>query len=328
MADGSNARMAAPSKIRLGHSELDITRVGLGCMGMSEFYGPSDDDSSIRTLHSALEQGVSFFDTADMYGSGHNEELLGRAFRDRWSELTLATKFAVERGPDKDFRGINNKPEYIRSACEASLKRLGRDNIDLYYMHRRDPQVPLADSIGAMKGLVEQGKVRYIGISEVTPAELREAHAIHPISAVQNELSMWSREPLQGMLQTAGELGTTFVAYSPLGRGFLTGAIPDRGSLAESDFRLKNPRFTDESLEHNRRFLGVIEGIAGARGISMPQVALAWVLEQAPNLAVIPGTRRIERLQENLSADAVRFSAAELQAIAASLPQDTAGARY
>ena len=325
--DSSRASQPLPAKIRLGHSELDITRIGLGCMGMSEFYGPSDDNESIKTLHAALDAGVNFFDTADMYGSGHNEQLVGRAFKGRWDKLVLATKFAVVRGPNGERLGISNDPAYIQSACEASLRRLGRDNIDLYYMHRRDQNVPLADSIGAMKNLVEQGKVRYLGISEVSPAELREAHAIHPISAVQNEFSMWSREPLDGMLAACRELGTTFVSYSPLGRGFLTGSIPDRGSLAESDFRLKNPRFTEQSLEHNRQFLRVIDDIAAKHGASKAQLALAWVLNQAENLAVIPGTRHVPRLKENIGAGQFVFTEAELAEITAQLPE-TAGDRY
>ncbi|MCB1216833.1 aldo/keto reductase [bacterium] len=326
--EANSGAAARARRIRLGHSDAEISRVGLGCMGMSEFYGPSDEAESIKVLQGALDVGVNFFDTADMYGSGHNEELLGRAFAGRWHELVLATKFAVERGPDGAFTGINNKPEYIHSACEASLKRLGRDNLDLYYMHRRDPAVPLSESIGAMKELVEQGKVRWIGISEVSPQELREAFAIHPISAVQNEFSMWSREPLDGMLETAGELGTTFVAYSPLGRGFLTGAIKDKDALDPSDFRLHNPRFSDEALEQNRSFLEVIAQVAQEHGVSSPQVALAWVLNQSPNLAVIPGTRKLSRLQENIAAGEISFSAEQLQGITAGLPEQTAGTRY
>lgn len=326
--DSKAGKPVKPQRIRLGHSDLQISRVGLGCMGMSEFYGPSDDAESIKVLQDALDLGVNFFDTADMYGSGHNEELIGKAFAGRWDEMVLATKFAVQRTEDGGFSGINNSPEYIHRACEASLKRLGRDNLDLYYMHRRDPAVPLSDSIGAMKELVEQGKVRWIGISEVSPQELREAHAVHPISAVQNELSMWSREPLNGMLDATRELGTTFVAYSPLGRGFLTGRIKDKDSLDPTDFRRNNPRFADESLEHNRRFLDVIDNVAGEHGASSAQVALAWVLNQSENLAVIPGTRKLSRLKENIAAEAISFTPAQLREITEALPEQTAGARY
>lgn len=326
--DANTAGKMIPNRIRLGNTDTEISRVGLGCMGMSEFYGPSDEAESIKVLHGALELGVNFFDTADMYGSGHNEELIGRAFAGRWNQLVLATKFAVERGADGAFTGINNRPEYIHQACEASLRRLGRDNLDLYYMHRRDREVPYSESIGAMKELVEQGKVRWIGISEVSPEELREANEIHPITAVQNELSMWSREPLDGMLGTAAALGTTFVAYSPLGRGFLTGAIKDKDSLDETDFRRRNPRFADEAFEQNRRFLEVIDSVAAENNVSTAQVALAWVLNQAPNLAVIPGTRKLSRLQENIAAAGISFSAEQLAGITAGLPEQTAGTRY
>lgn len=314
--------------IELGHSDLKLTAMGLGCMGMSEFYGPSDDAENVRTLHAALDMGVNFFDTADIYGPFTNEELLGRAFAGRWHELVLATKFGIERKPDRSWRGYNGRPDYVKAACEASLRRLGRDTIDLYYMHRKDPQVPIEETVGAMKALVEAGKVRYLGLSEVTVEDLRRAHAVHPISALQTEYSLWSREPEAALFEVCAELGITFVAYSPLGRGFLTGKITDRDSLSEDDWRRNNPRFQAETMAANQRFVALLNEIAAAKEVTPAQIALAWVHSQNDRLVTIPGTRKVTRLAENLGALQVQFTDEEEARIRAALPAQTAGDRY
>lgn len=313
---------------RLGHSTLDINRIGLGCMGMSEFYGSFNEEESINTLHKAIELGVNFFDTADMYGSGANEQLLGKAFKGRWDNIVLATKFAVMRGPNGEFLGLNGKPEYIRKACDQSLSNLGVEAIDLYYMHRQDPAVEIEEIVGTMSDLVKQGKVKYIGLSEVNPDTIRRAHKVHPITALQTEYSLWSREPENELFQVCQELGITFVAYSPLGRGFLTGAIKSRADLEKGDFRLNNPRFTDEAIKENLKFVEVIDGIAQSKGVSKAQIALAWVLSRNDEMTVIPGTRKIERLEENLGAFNVELTQADLDLIQASIPPITVGARY
>ncbi|MEZ4918151.1 MAG: aldo/keto reductase [Saprospiraceae bacterium] len=312
----------------LGHSPLTINRIGLGCMGMSEFYGSFDEKESTKTLHKAIDLGVNFFDTADMYGSGANERLLGKAFKGRWEELVLATKFAVMRGPNGEFLGVNGKPEYIQQACESSLKNLGVEAIDLYYMHRKDPAVEIEDIVGAMAELVKQGKVKYLGLSEVDPETLRRAHAVHPISALQTEYSLWSREPEEELLDVCQELGITFVAYSPLGRGFLTGAIKSRADFEQGDFRLHNPRFTDEAIQENLKFIEVIDDIANSKGVSKAQLALAWILSQNDEITTIPGTRKIHRLEENLGALNVDLSEADLDTIKKHIPAVTVGARY
>lgn len=314
----------------LGGSTLQVGRIGLGCMGMSEFYGGARDDAAaVATLHAAVELGVDHFDTADMYGAGHNEALLARAFADRWDRVTVATKFGVRRGPDGEWLGLSARPEYVKEACDKSLARLGRDVIDLYYQHRPDPNVPVEESVGAMKQLVEAGKVRFLGVSEFSAAQLRAAHAVHPITAVQTEYSLWTRDVEQdGVLHACRELGIAFVAYSPLGRGFLTGAIPDRNALAADDWRRQNPRFTDEALAENARFLELLRELAARKGATVAQVALAWVLAQGEDVFVIPGTRRVERLQENLGAWRVPLSAEELADVRRRLPGQTAGARY
>ncbi|MBK8232098.1 MAG: aldo/keto reductase [Candidatus Eisenbacteria bacterium] len=314
----------------LGRSTLQVERIGLGCMGMSEFYGGTRDEvEHTRTLHAAIELGIDHFDTADMYGSGHNEELVGKAFADRWDKVTVATKFAVRRGPNGEWLGICGRPEYVREACELSLKRLGRETIDLYYQHRPDPEVPVEESVGAMKRLVEEGKVRYIGVSEFSAAQIRAAHAVHPITALQCEYSLWSREvETDGSLEVCRELGIAVVAYSPLGRGFLTGAITSREALDPTDFRRRNPRFTDQALEENARFLDLIRDLAARKGATEAQIALAWVLAQGEDVFVIPGTRRIDRLKENLGAWDVRFTADELAEIRSRLPRETVGTRY
>ncbi|MCC7141845.1 MAG: aldo/keto reductase [Candidatus Eisenbacteria bacterium] len=314
----------------LGRSTLQVERIGLGCMGMSEFYGGTRDEvEHTRTLHAAIELGIDHFDTADMYGSGHNEELVGKAFADRWDKVTVATKFAVRRGPNGEWLGICGRPEYVREACELSLKRLGRETIDLYYQHRPDPEVPVEESVGAMKRLVEEGKVRYIGVSEFSAAQIRAAHAVHPITALQCEYSLWSRDvETDGSLEVCRELGIAVVAYSPLGRGFLTGAITSREALDPTDFRRRNPRFTDQALEENARFLDLIRDLAARKGATEAQIALAWVLAQGEDVFVIPGTRRIDRLKENLGAWDVRFTADELAEIRSRLPRETVGTRY
>lgn len=312
----------------LGHSTLNVNRIGLGCMGMSEFYGAFDEKESIKTLHKAIELGVNFFDTADMYGWGANERLLGTALKGRWDEVILATKFAVMRGPNGEFLGLNGKPEYVRRACDQSLQNLGLEAIDLYYMHRKDPKVEIEDTVGAMAALVKQGKVKYLGLSEVDAETLRRAHAVHPITALQTEYSMWSREPEQEIFDVCKELGITFVAYSPLGRGFLTGAIKSRADLEEGDFRLNNPRFTDEAIKENLKFVDVVNRIAQSKGVSKAQVALAWVLRQNDEITTIPGTRKIHRLEENLGALNVVLTEDDLSIIADNLPAVTVGERY
>lgn len=314
----------------LGNGTLEVGRIGLGCMGMSEFYGGTRDEAGhIALLHTAIELGVDFFDTADMYGSGHNEELLGTAFSDRWDRVTVATKFGVRRGADGEWLGVCCRPEYVKEACERSLKRLGLEVIDLYYQHRPDPDVPVEESVGAMKELVEEGKVRFIGLSEVSSEQLRAAHAVHPITALQTEYSLWTRDVEQnGILETCRDLGIAFVAYSPLGRGFLTGAIPSREALDEHDWRRDNPRFSDAAMTENAGFLQLLRDIAARKGATEAQVALAWVLAQGENIFVIPGTRRVERLKENLGAAELRFTAEELAEIRNRLPRETAGSRY
>lgn len=312
---------------RLGNSDLQVGRIGLGCMGMSEFYGAAEDAESIRTLHGALELGVNFFDTADMYGSGRNEELLGRAFKGKWQQVVLATKFGIQRGPDASFTGVCGRPEYVRECCEQSLRRLGVETIDLYYQHRVDPQVPIEETVGAMADLVRAGKVRHLGLSEADADQIRRAHRTHPIAALQTEYSLWSRDAEGAILDTCRELGIAFVAYSPLGRGFLTGAIPGREALAADDYRLHTPRFQADALERNRAFVALVEALAAAKGVTPAQVALAWVLHQGKDIFPIPGTRKLDRLRENLAASQVRFSAAELADIRSRLPT-AVGARY
>jgi len=312
----------------LGHSTLTVNRVGLGCMGMSEFYGSFDETESINTMHKAIDLGVNFFDTADMYGSGANEQLLGKAFKDRWHEVILATKFAVMRGPNGEFTGISGKPEYIREACNQSLQRLGIEAIDLYYMHRKDPEVEIEEIVGTMADLVKQGKVKSIGLSEVDAETLRRAHAVHPVTALQTEYSLWSREPEQELFDVCKELGITFVAYSPLGRGFLTGAIKSRADLEAGDFRLTNPRFTHDAIKENLKFVEVVERLAQSKGVSKAQIALSWILNQNDEITTIPGTRKIYRLEENLGAFNVELTQADLDVIEENMPTETVGERY
>lgn len=312
---------------KLGNSDLQVSRLGLGCMGMSEFYGPADEAESIKTLHGAIDRGVNFFDTADMYGSGHNEELIGRAFKGKWNQVVLATKFGFLRDGKGGFAGLDCSPAHIKEACDDSLRRLGTETIDLYYAHRVDPKVPIEDSVGAMADLVKAGKVRFLGLSEAEPDHLRRATKVHPIVALQTEYSLWSRDPEGAILDTCRELNMAFVAYSPLGRGFLTGAIPSRDALDPSDYRLHSPRFQEDALAQNNQFVEIVNGIAKTKGITPAQVALAWVLHQDANIFPIPGTRKISRLEENLAAMNVSFTADELAAIRARLP-NAAGGRY
>lgn len=312
----------------LGNSTLNVNRIGLGCMGMSEFYGSFDETESINTLHKAIELGVNFFDTADMYGSGANEKLIGKAFKGRWDEVILATKFAVMRGPNGEWLGLNGQPEYIKKACEQSLSNLGTEAIDLYYMHRQDPKVEIEVIVGAMAELVKEGKVKYLGLSEVDADTIRRAHKVHPITALQTEYSLWSREPEQELFEVCKELGITFVAYSPLGRGFLTGAIKSRADMEAGDFRLSNPRFTDEAIKENLKFVEVIDQLAKDKGVTKAQIALAWILSQNDEITAIPGTRKIQRLEENLGAYQVELTPADLKTIEASMPKMTIGNRY
>ena len=301
--------------------------MGLGCMGMSEFYGESDEQESIATLHGAIELGVDFYDTADMYGSGHNEELIGRAFAGKWDKVVLATKFGFIRDGKGGFAGLDCSPKHIKEACEASLKRLNTEVIDLYYAHRVDPKVPIEDTVGAMNDLVGAGKIRYIGLSEASSEDLRRASQEATITALQTEYSMWSRDVEEDILATCRDLNIAFVAYSPLGRGFLTGAITSRESLEATDFRLHSPRFQEDTLEKNKAFLALIEGIAKDKDATPAQIALAWVLHQGGDIFPIPGTRKMSRLKENLAALQIRFSEAELAGIRDHLPT-AEGGRY
>jgi aryl-alcohol dehydrogenase-like predicted oxidoreductase len=312
----------------LGNSALKVNRIGLGCMGMSEFYGSFDEAESIHTLHKAIDLGVNFFDTADMYASGGNEKLIGKAFHGKWDKLVLATKFAVMRGPNGEWLGLNGQPEYIVKACEQSLKNLGTDVIDLYFMHRQAPDVEIEVIVDTMANLVKQGKIKSIGLSEVSVDTIRRAHKVHPITAIQTEYSLWSREPEKEVFDVCKELGITFVAYSPLGRGFLTGAFKSRADFEAGDFRLTNPRFTDEAIKENSKFVEVIDQVAKDKNVTKAQVALAWILSQNNEITAIPGTRKINRLEENLGAYNVNFSQADFDLIASSIPRNAIGNRY
>ena len=316
-------------KRTLGTQGLVVSEQGLGCMGMSEFYGPRDDAESLRTIDRALELGVDFLDTADAYGPHANEELVGQALRGRRARVVLATKFGNVRTPDGKFLGIDGRPEYVRACVEASLARLGVDVIDLYYQHRVDPKVPIEDTVGAMAELVKEGKVRYLGLSEAAPATIRRAHAVHPISALQTEYSLWSRDPEGELLATVRELGIGFVAYSPLGRGFLTGHIQSTSQLDDADRRNVMPRFQGANLDKNLALVARVKELAAARGVTAGQLALAWVLAQGEDIVPIPGTKRRKYLEENLAASALTLSPAELRALDAALPKGAAvGDRY
>ena len=312
----------------LGTQGLEVSAIGLGCMGMSDFYGEADDALSLRVLHHALDIGVNFLDTADMYGVGANERLLSRLLQTRRDEVVLATKFGNMRAPDGSFLGVNGRPEYVRSACDASLQRLGVDHIDLYYQHRVDREVPIEETVGAMAELVRAGKVRHLGLSEASAATLQRAAKVHPIAALQSEYSLWSREDIeQDVLPTCRTLGIGLVAYSPLGRGFLTGAIQSTERLDARDTRRQHPRF--QALDTNLRLVAALTEIAQARGCTPAQLALAWLLGRDPHIVPIPGTRRIERLDENAAAAAIVLGDAERQAIEQALAQcAVVGTRY
>jgi aryl-alcohol dehydrogenase-like predicted oxidoreductase len=314
----------------LGRSGLSVSALGLGCMGMSEFYGPRDDAESLATLRRALDLGVTFLDTADVYGPLINEELVGRAIRERRDSVVLATKFGILRDPaDPTRRGISGRPEYVRQACDASLRRLGVDRIDLYYQHRVDPAVPIEDTVGAMAGLVRAGKVRFLGLSEAGAQTLRRACAVHPIAALQSEYSLWSRDPEDEVLRTCRELGIGFVAYSPLGRGFLTGELRRFEDLAADDYRRFSPRFQGENFAKNLELVARVQALAAERGCTPAQLALAWVLAQGEDVVPIPGTKRRARLEENVGALEVALSPADLARIDEVAPRGAAaGSRY
>ncbi len=314
---------------KLGSQGLVVSIMGLGCMGMSEFYGPTDEKESIATIHRALELGVNFLDTSDMYGPFTNEELLCRAIHDRRDQVIIATKFGIQRSSDPMQRSISGRPEYVRAACEGSLRRLGIDTIDLYYQHRVDASVPIEETVGAMAELVKAGKVRYLGLSEAAPATLRRAHAVHLISALQTEYSLWSRDPEDEILPTVRELGIGFVPYSPLGRGFLTGQFKRFEDLAPDDFRRYSPRFMGENFQKNLQLVDKVTELAQAKGVTPGQLALAWVLAQGDDIVPIPGTKRRTYLEENIAAAAIHLTPAELAAIDAVLPPGAAsGDRY
>ena len=303
-------------KRKLGRQGLEVGELGLGCMGMSEFYGPRDDQESTATIHRALDLGITLLDTADIYGPFINEELVGQAIAGRRDEVVLATKFGIVRDPaNPSARGVDGRPEYVRRSCEASLRRLGTDHIDLYYQHRVDPDTPIEETVGAMAELVSAGQVRYLGLSEAGPQTIRRAHAVHPISALQTEYSIWARQPEAEVLPTVRELGIGFVAYSPLGRGFLTGAV-DMAELAPGDFRRGQPRFLGENLDVNQVIANRIRQLAAARGVTPAQLALAWVAQQGRDIVPIPGTKRRRYLEENAAAAGLVLTDAELTALA------------
>jgi aryl-alcohol dehydrogenase-like predicted oxidoreductase len=314
---------------KLGSQGLEVSALGLGCMGMSDFYGGRDDTESAATINLALDRGVTFLDTADMYGVGKNEELVGRVVRERREWVVVATKFGNVRGPDGSFQGINGRPDYVRAACDASLKRTGLDVIDLYYQHRVDPEVAIEETVGAMAELVTAGKVKYLGLSEAAPSTVRRAHKVHPITALQTEYSLWSRDPEDELLPTVRELGIGFVPYSPLGRGFLTGQFKTPDDLPDDDTRRNHPRFQGEAFAKNLELVAEIGAMAEAKGCTPAQLALAWVLAQGEDIVPIPGTKRRTYLEDNLGALDVALSAEDLARIDRVLPPGAAtGTRY
>jgi aryl-alcohol dehydrogenase-like predicted oxidoreductase len=314
---------------RLGTQGLEVSVLGLGCMGMSEFYGTADEGEAIATIHRALELGITFLDTADMYGWGANERLVGKAIADRRDQVVLATKFGNMRGPAGEFLGISGKPDYVRSACDASLARLGVDTIDLYYQHRVDLETPIEETVGTMAELVQAGKVRYLGLSEAAPATIRRAHAVHPISALQSEYSLWTRDPEPEILPTVRKLGIGLVAYSPLGRGFLSGRIRSVDDLDETDSRRRGPRFQEENLRRNLELVAAVEALAAEKGVTPSQLALAWVLSRGDDIVPIPGTKRRTYLEENAAAVGIELTPEEVERLEHAFPVGaTAGDRY
>jgi aryl-alcohol dehydrogenase-like predicted oxidoreductase len=314
---------------KLGNSDLTVSAIGLGCMSMSGTYGKSDDEQSIAVVHRALDLGVNFIDSSDMYGWGHNEQLLGRALKGRRHRAVLATKFGQVQSPDGKGNLVDGSPAYVARACDASLKRLGVDVVDVYFQHRVDPKVPIEDTVGAMSRLVEQGKVRYLGLSEAAPATIQRAHAVHPISAVQSEYSLLYRSPAEETLPTCRERGISYIAYSPLGRGFLTGRLQTDADLAADDRRRQHPRFQSANFDHNRKLVLHIEEIAREKACTPSQLVLAWLLAQGQDILPIPGTKRIAYLEENLGAVNVQLTPADLQEIDEAMPPGAAaGLRY
>jgi aryl-alcohol dehydrogenase-like predicted oxidoreductase len=314
---------------RILGKDLKVSALGLGCMGMSEFYGPMNDAESIAVIHKAIDLGVTLIDTADMYGVGRNEELVGKALKGRRSKVVLATKFGNVRGPKGEFLGVNGRPEYVRQACDASLKRLNQERIDLYYLHRVDPNVPIEETVGTMAELAKAGKVCYLGISEAAPATLRRAHATHPITALQSEYSLWTRDPEKEILAVCREIGIGFVAYSPLGRGFLTGRFQKDEDLSKEDGRRNHPRFQEGNFQYNQRLAQAVKQMAAEKGCTPAQLALAWVLSRGTDIVPIPGTKHLRFLEDNIGALEIHLSAEELRHLDETFPLGAAaGERY